>query len=196
MITMFEEAYKKQPHHEELGVQTFFAIVRTGNWKAAQQVCPCSDDCSVSYRRYAARHENAQAVPRRPLHLLECHQCCSSGKLITQIRRIYPDNTFEKARDPSTPASMRPILFKLSHRLLSSAIAPSYLSADRFYLHLSILKELELWDDAHQLLTTEPAKMICETSLIVDEIRREVWKRKGLWDEEKQMAQRRITEKG
>jgi len=38
MITMFEEAYKKQPQHEELGMQTFFAIVRTGNWKAAQQV--------------------------------------------------------------------------------------------------------------------------------------------------------------
>ena len=91
---------------------------------------------------------------------------------------------------------MRPILFKLSHRLLSSAIAPSFLSADRFYLHLSILKELELWDDAHQLLITESAKAICETSLIVDEIRREVWKRKGLWEEEKQIAQRRITEKG
>jgi len=91
---------------------------------------------------------------------------------------------------------MRPILFKLSHRLLSSAIVPSSLSADRFYLHLSILKELELWDDAHQLLITEQAKAICETSLIVDEIRREVWKRKGLWEEEKQIAQRRITEKG
>ena len=91
---------------------------------------------------------------------------------------------------------MRPILFKLSHRLLSSGVVPSYLSADRFYLHLSILKELELWDDAHQLLITEPAKAICETSLIVDEIRREVWKRKGLWEEEKQSAQLRITEKG
>ena len=91
---------------------------------------------------------------------------------------------------------MRPILFKLSHRLLSSAIVPSHLSADRFYLHLSILKELELWDDAHQLLITIPGKAICETSLIVDEIRREVWKQKGLWEEEKQIAQRRITEKG
>ena len=91
---------------------------------------------------------------------------------------------------------MRPVLFKLSHRLLSSAVAPSHLSADRFYLHLSILRELELWDDAHQLLITEPAKAICETSLIVDEIRREVWKRKGLWEEEKQIAQQRITEKG
>jgi len=104
--------------------------------------------------------------------------------------------SFKKARDPSTPASMRPVLFKLSHRLLSSTVIPSHLSADRFYLHLSILKELELWDDAHKLLATEPGKAICETSLIVDEIRREVWKQKGLWDEEKQIAQQRITEKG
>lgn len=49
MITMFEEAFKKQPHHEELGVQTFFAIVRTGNWKAAQQVWLTIDVISVSY---------------------------------------------------------------------------------------------------------------------------------------------------
>jgi N-terminal acetyltransferase B complex non-catalytic subunit len=91
---------------------------------------------------------------------------------------------------------MRPVLFKLSHRLLSSAVVPSYLSADRFCLHLSILKELELWDEAYQLLTTDPGRATCETSLIVDEIRREVWKQKGLWEEEKQMAQQRITEKG
>jgi N-terminal acetyltransferase B complex non-catalytic subunit len=91
---------------------------------------------------------------------------------------------------------MRPILFKLSHRLLSSAVLPPHLSADRFYLHLSILKELELWDDAHKLLITDSGKAICETSLIVDEIRREVWKQKGLWEEEKTIAQWRITEKG
>ena len=91
---------------------------------------------------------------------------------------------------------MRPILFKLSHRLLSSTIIPSHVSADRFSLHLSILKELELWDEAHQLLTTVPGKAICETSLTVDGIRREVWKQKGLWEEEKQIAQRRIIEKG
>jgi hypothetical protein len=38
MVTMFEDAYKQQPANEELGAQTFFANVRTGNWKAAQQV--------------------------------------------------------------------------------------------------------------------------------------------------------------
>jgi N-terminal acetyltransferase B complex non-catalytic subunit len=38
MITMFENAYKQQPTNEDLGAQTFFANVRTGNWKTAQQV--------------------------------------------------------------------------------------------------------------------------------------------------------------
>lgn len=35
---MYEDAYKVQPNNEELGSQTFFAHVRIGNWKAAQQV--------------------------------------------------------------------------------------------------------------------------------------------------------------
>lgn len=39
---MFENAYKQQPNNEELGAQTFFANVRTGNWKTAQQVCKVS----------------------------------------------------------------------------------------------------------------------------------------------------------
>lgn len=39
MVAMFENAYKQQPLNEELAAQTFFANVRTGNWKTAQQVC-------------------------------------------------------------------------------------------------------------------------------------------------------------
>lgn len=35
---MFETAYKQHPQNEDLGTQTFFANVRVGNWKAAQQV--------------------------------------------------------------------------------------------------------------------------------------------------------------
>lgn len=38
MIGMFEDAFKQQPENEELGAQTFFANVRTSNWKVAQQV--------------------------------------------------------------------------------------------------------------------------------------------------------------
>ena len=40
MVAMYEDAYKQQPGNEELGTQTFFANVRIGNWKAAQQVSP------------------------------------------------------------------------------------------------------------------------------------------------------------
>ena len=40
MVAMYEDAYKQQPANEELGTQTFFANVRIGNWKAAQQVSP------------------------------------------------------------------------------------------------------------------------------------------------------------
>ena len=38
IITMFENAYKQQPQNEELAANVFLANVRTGNWKAAQQV--------------------------------------------------------------------------------------------------------------------------------------------------------------
>ncbi len=37
LVMMFEEAFKKQPTNEDLGVQTFFANVRAGNWKSAHQ---------------------------------------------------------------------------------------------------------------------------------------------------------------
>jgi len=39
MVKMFEEAYKQQPHNEELAAQTFFANVRALQWKSAQLVC-------------------------------------------------------------------------------------------------------------------------------------------------------------
>lgn len=38
MVTMYEEAYKKQPGNEDLGAQTFFANVRASQWKSAHNV--------------------------------------------------------------------------------------------------------------------------------------------------------------
>lgn len=38
IILMYESAWKQSPGNEELGVQTFNANIRTGNWKIAQQV--------------------------------------------------------------------------------------------------------------------------------------------------------------
>lgn len=38
MVTMFDHAFKQQPANEDIGAQSFFANVRTGRWKEAQQV--------------------------------------------------------------------------------------------------------------------------------------------------------------
>ncbi|KAI0035924.1 N-acetyltransferase B complex non catalytic subunit-domain-containing protein [Vararia minispora EC-137] len=35
-VIMFEDALKRQPQNEELALQTFYAYVRTGNWKSGQ----------------------------------------------------------------------------------------------------------------------------------------------------------------
>jgi len=42
LVVMFEEAFRKQPTNEDLGVQTFFANVRASNWKSAHQAS-CQD---------------------------------------------------------------------------------------------------------------------------------------------------------
>jgi len=99
-----------------------------------------------------------------------------------------------QASDPTTPPGIRPVLFKLAHRLVVSATTPSFYNADRFYLHLMILRELELYDEAYELLNNDVGKAICASSLTVDELRRDIWQRKGLVGEEGARAKARITE--
>lgn len=90
---------------------------------------------------------------------------------------------------------MRTLLYKLAHRLITSAPAPSYQNADRFHLHLSILRELELFDEAHKLLDTDIGKSISATSLSVNEIRRDIWRLRGMIKDEGKLAEARIIDK-
>ncbi|KAH9935019.1 N-acetyltransferase B complex non catalytic subunit-domain-containing protein [Fomitopsis serialis] len=99
-----------------------------------------------------------------------------------------------QASDPTTPPGIRPVLFKLAHRLVVSATTPSFYNADRFYLHLMILRELGLYDEAYELLNNDVGRAICASSLTVDELRRDIWQRKGLVGEEGARAKARITE--
>lgn len=101
-----------------------------------------------------------------------------------------------QAKDASTPKTMRTILYKLAHRMITSSPTPPYLNADRFHLHLSILSELELFDEARKLLDSEVGRNICATSLSCNEVRRELWKRQGLVREEGERAEKLIKEKG
>ncbi|KII88399.1 hypothetical protein PLICRDRAFT_54238 [Plicaturopsis crispa FD-325 SS-3] len=160
MITMFEDAFKQQPENEELGTQTFFANVRTGNWKVAQQI---------------ATRMHKQFREDRYLF----------WAIISAVLQ---------ANDPSTPPPMRTLLYKLAHRLVASSPTPSYVSPDRFHLHLTILRELQLFDEANTLLESEIGKAICSKSLVCDEIRREIWRMRGLWIEEGVHAEQRIVE--
>ncbi|KAJ3537583.1 hypothetical protein NM688_g6661 [Phlebia brevispora] len=101
-----------------------------------------------------------------------------------------------QANDPATPPALRPVLYKLAHRLISSATIPSFVSADRFYVHLMILKELQMYDEATKLLESEMGRAVCRTSLVCDELRREIWTLKGSIKEEGQRAQDKVLKQG
>ncbi|KAK7054789.1 mitochondrial distribution and morphology [Paramarasmius palmivorus] len=150
MVTMFEEAFKQQPGNEELGAQTFFANVRAGHWKSAQQ---------------ADRYKNAQVIPGR------------------------------KANDVTTRPDMKTILYKLAHRLITSSPRPSTLHPDRFYLHLKILRELGLYDEAATLLDSDAGRLYCATNLSCNELRRDIAKDRGLLKEEGERAEGLIRDK-
>ncbi|KAJ6630878.1 actin cytoskeleton organization protein [Mycena sp. CBHHK59/15] len=100
-----------------------------------------------------------------------------------------------QANDPMTAPNMRTLLYKLAHRLVTSSPTPSYVNADRFHLHLSILRELELFDEAQTLLESDIGQSICSASLSCNEIRRDIWRLRGLLKEEGIKAEQRITEK-
>ncbi|KAG6874208.1 hypothetical protein C0995_003754 [Termitomyces sp. Mi166 len=160
MVLMFEEAYKQQPLNEELGAQTFFANVRAGHWKSAQQIA-------------TKMHKQFQ-----------------------EDRYLYWSvmSAVLQANDPTTPPAMRTILYKLAHRIITSSPTP-YQSNDRFHLHLSILRELELYDDAHKLLDSDIGRAICSTSLSCNEIRRDIWRKRGMILDEGKLATQRILDK-
>ncbi|RXW20882.1 hypothetical protein EST38_g4951 [Candolleomyces aberdarensis] len=161
VIGMFEEAFKRVPANEEFGVQTFFANIRAGNWKSAQQVAT-------------------------KLH-----------KQFQEERYLYWSviSAILQANDPSTPGTMRTILYKLAHRLIDSSPTPSYLNADRFYLHLLVVRELKLFEEADKLLNSEVGQKICSISLSCDELRRKIWKEQDLVENERTRATNLIKEK-
>jgi N-terminal acetyltransferase B complex non-catalytic subunit len=90
---------------------------------------------------------------------------------------------------------MRPILLKLAHRLITSSPTPSYIHPERFHLHLSILLDLELWDEADKLIDSDVGKNICATSLSCNDVRRAIWSKQGRLQQEGERAERFIIDK-
>lgn len=84
------------------------------------------------------------------------------------------------------------MLYKLAHRLIQSVWTPTEGNPDRLYLHIYILRQLGLYDDACTLLDSDQGKTLCSRSLACDEIRREISKATGRSKEEGEKAKERI----
>lgn len=167
---MYDEAFRAHPNSEELGMQDFFANVRTGNWKAAQQV--------------AQRLHKSFGSPSGPL---------SGG---SGDRYLYWAvlGALLQADDTSTSEAMRGVLHKLAGRLLEQSEVPPYATAERMHVHLTVMQSLEENDKAAALLESEEGKAVVKMSLVVDEMRREIVRRRGDWVKEGERARQRITE--
>lgn len=78
--------------------------------------------------------------------------------------------------------------------MISSSQTLSYYHADRFHLHVTVLKELGLYDEAYEMVESENGKLVCAGTLSCEELRREIWKLKGLTKEAGELAGSRILE--
>ena len=90
---------------------------------------------------------------------------------------------------------MRSLLYKLAHRLLESCSVPSFLSAERFCLHLSVLQELQMLEEAQTLVDSDIGKAICSANLVCNQMRREIWKLQGRTSDEGQRAESMILKR-
>ena len=94
--------------------------------------------------------------------------------------------------DPTTPESLHTILFKLVQRVLSQSQTPSSYHAERFHLHVTVLKELKLYDEAYKMVETDAGKIICANNLACEELCREIWKLQGLVKEAGEHGEKQI----
>ncbi|KAG8964769.1 hypothetical protein FRC03_001380 [Tulasnella sp. 419] len=169
IIAMFEEAFKKQPSNEELGSQTFMAMIRVGGWKNAQVIA------FKLYKQFKVPRYLFWSIMAA---VLQAQNAGANGG---------PPNPAEEAHTP--------ILLNLALRLMNSSPLPSHITADHFILHLTILRSLDRNEDAYNLVNSEKGQALCDTSLVVDEFRRELYVSCGANKEEVALCRRRL-EKG
>ncbi|KAF8350644.1 actin cytoskeleton organization protein [Amanita rubescens] len=125
----------------------------------------------------------------------------AAQQIATRMHKQFQDSrylywtvmcTILQAKESSTPPEMRSLLYKLAHRLLESCSVPSFLSAERFCLHLSVLQELRMLDEAQTLVDSDIGKAICSSSLVCNQMRRDIWRLQGRTSDEGQRAESMI----
>ncbi|KAG8881321.1 hypothetical protein FRB97_009663 [Tulasnella sp. 331] len=161
---MYEEAYKKQPQNEELAVQTFMALVRVGSWKTAQV---------IALRGYKSFKNTKYLFWSIMSAVLQAQNAGGPNP-------GFGDHT--------------PMLLTLALRLIQNSPIPSHISPDYFWLHLTILKSMDKIEDAFELITSEKGRKLCEASLLVEELRRDIFKMKGAYQQEAEICSGRLKQ--
>ncbi|KAG8902855.1 hypothetical protein FRB99_004017 [Tulasnella sp. 403] len=166
ITVMFEEAFKKQPHNEELGAQTFMSMIRVGSWKSAQV---------ISLKMFKAFK----------------HTKYLFWSIMSAV--LQAQNAGGNSPGHSDHA---PMLLTLALKLVASSPVPTFVSPDHLYLHLTILRSLDMIDQAYELIQSDRGKRLCETSLVVEELRKDIFQAKGTCREEASLCFERLDRRG
>lgn len=215
---MFTTASSLQPHNEDLAVQSFFANVRAGHWKTAQQIA------NRMYKQFQVPVLLAQMQSRGAGAGVGAG---GAGESYVYWSAMCAWMQAEEVGS-GLGEGMKVVLRKLAHRLIAPPPPPSpssestitlttpsaaaltssssstttpppppspYTSPDRLHLYISLCLALGLNDEALRALDSEEAREIAKVSLTVEEVRRRVGRVCGCWESEAERA-RGVIETG
>ncbi|TRM57612.1 N-acetyltransferase B complex non catalytic subunit-domain-containing protein, partial [Schizophyllum amplum] len=213
-IVTCNKLLKKQPKNMLVKALKSLALVRSQKVEESLALCDevlaskPTEDATLTAMMHVLRGLGRNAFKKQPGNEeLGCQTVFANiralrwktaQQLSQKLFKTFQDERYLywSAHDPSTPATMKPILFKLAAKLLEQSPNPSFVSADRFHLHLAVLKETADWEAANKLLDTDVGRAICDTNLSCNELRREIIRAQGKLREEGIAAEARIGDKG
>lgn len=165
IITLYEDAYKKEPRNEELGSQAFMAMVRIGGWKTAQQLS----------------HKLSRTFTNEPRFLAWSVMCA-----ILQA-------TDATTTEPKTRDILLSLALRLFQQLPTHANHTT--SADKLSLLLEVYLSFSepKFQEAYEVLETDAGRLMVETSLHIDDKRRLVWAKLGKHVEERDLSVKRLN---
>ena len=163
IISLYEDAFKKEPRNEELGSQTFMAMVRIGSWKSAQQLS----------------HRLSRTFPEEHRYI--------SWSVVCAILQACESATDEKTKNVLLGLALR--LFQQLPSHAGHTANPDKLCL-LLEIYLSFPEPKLV--DAYNALATDAGQAMFESSLAVDERRRMIWLKLRKHAEEYDLSRRRL----
>jgi N-terminal acetyltransferase B complex non-catalytic subunit len=162
-ISLYEDAFKKEPRNEELGSQTFMAMIRIGSWKLAQQLS----------------HKLSRTFP-------EEHRYLSWSVMCAFLQACDP------AIDGKTKNILLGLALRLFQQLPPhvghTASADKLCLLLEIYLSFTEPKLV----DAYDVLATDAGHAMFGSSLAVDERRQMIWSKLHKHAEEQDLSKQRL----